>query len=205
MAATGVLILGGSGTGKSCSLRNFKNDDVSIINVSGKRLPFRGSDELKKMVVTDDYQDIIKLMANSSSRSIVIDDSQYIMANEYMKKALDKGFDKFTLIGRHFWDIIESLKRLPVDVIVYFLHHIDIDDNGNIKAKTQGRLIDNHICLEGMFSIVLRSFVDNGKYGFYTQNQGNDTVKSPMGMFDSLVIDNDLKNVDNCIREYYGI
>lgn len=156
-------------------------------------------------MVTDDYRHIINLLKTTKSKSVVIDDSQYIMANEFMRKANDKGFDKFTLIGRHFWDIVESLKSLPDDRIVYFLHHIDTDDNGYMRAKTQGKLIDNHICLEGMFGIVLRTFVNNGHYGFFTQNQGNDTVKTPMGMFQSLTIDNDLKAVDSTIRKYYGI
>lgn len=205
MGAIGVLVLGNSGTGKSASLRNFKNEDVSIINVTGKRLPFPGAKDLKKIVTTDDYATIIKMLRNASSRSIVIDDSQYIMADEFMNKANEKGFDKFTMIGKHFWDIVESLKQLPDDKIVYFLHHVDVDDNGNIKAKTQGKLLDNHICLEGLFGIVLRTVVDRGKYGFFTHNQGNDTVKSPMGMFESDIIDNDLKLVDNTIRQYYGL
>ena len=205
MAAIGVLVLGNSGTGKSTAMRNFTDSDVSVINVAGKRLPFPNAKNLKKIVVTDDYQKIIALLRQSQSKSIVIDDSQYIMANEFMRKSSEKGFDKFTLIGRHFWDIVESLKQLPDDKIVYFLHHLDTDDNGCMKAKTQGRLIDNHICLEGMFGIVLRTFVNNGHYGFFTQNQGNDTVKTPMGMFESVTIDNDLKMVDATIRKYYGI
>lgn len=205
MAAIGVLVLGNSGTGKSASLRNFNPDDISLINVSGKRLPFPGGKDFKRTVVTDDAVTIIKLLKSTKSKVVVIDDSQYIMANEFMRRSSEKGFEKFNLIGRHFWDIIQTLSSLPDDLVVYFLHHLDTDDNGCMKAKTQGRMIDSHICLEGLFGIVLRTVVQNGHYGFFTQNQGNDTTKTPIGMFKDIVIENDLAKVDAAIRQYYGI
>lgn len=203
MAGIPVLILGRSGTGKSASLRNFKSDEVSVINVNGKRFPFQS--KLERVVVTDNSQKIILGLKKSTSKVIVIDDSQYIMANEFMRNALCKGFDKYNLIAKNFWDIIYAVKDLPDDRTVYFLHHEETGDDGIVRAKTQGKMIDNHICLEGMFGIVLRTFVKDGVYGFTTQNDGQDTVKSPMGMFPEMEIDNDLYEVDKIIRKYYGL
>ena len=202
--AIGVLVLGRSGSGKTCSLRNFTNDDpISIINVNGKPFPFKN--DLKRVVMSDNPGEIIQAIQKTTSKVIVIDDSQYIMANMYMKNANVPGFQKFEVIGSSFWRLVESLKQLPADKIVYFLHHEETDEFGNIKAKTQGKMIDTHICLEGMFSIVIRATPNEGHYYFSTQNSGSDTVKTPMGMFDNALIDNDLKFVDAKIREYYGL
>ncbi len=202
--AIGVLVLGKSGSGKTCSLRNFTNDDpISVINVNGKPLPFKN--DLKRVVMTDNPGEIIKAIQKTASKIIVIDDSQYIMANMYMKNANVPGFQKFEVIGSSFWRLVESLKQMPADKIVYFLHHEETDEFGNIKAKTQGKMIDSHICLEGMFSIVIRATPIEGHYYFSTRNSGNDTVKTPMGMFNDALIDNDLKFVDQTIREYYSL
>lgn len=198
----GVLVLGKSGTGKSCSLRNFGADDVSIINVNGKPFPFKNN--FDKVFATDKANVIKAGLTKASTKTIIIDDSQYIMANEYMRRSNEKGFGKYEEIGRNFWDLVMSVRDLPEDVIVYFLHHEEIDEFGGVSAKTQGKMIDNHICLEGMFSIVLRSRCQDGHYYFQTHNGGNDTVKTPMGMFEADLIENDLKLVDSQIREYYG-
>ena len=199
--ATAVLILGESGTGKSASLRNFEPDEVGIINVSGKPLPFR---KKLPMVNTDDYGKIKAMLAKSKAKSIVIDDSQYLMVNAYMRQADIKGYDKFTTMAQNHWSLVNFVeKELPDDVIVYFLSHIDRDVNGNERAKTVGKMIDSAVTFEGMFSIVLKTKVADGKYSFTTHNSGFDTVKSPIGMFEDDEIPNDLKMVDITIRNYY--
>lgn len=198
----GVLIIGESGTGKSTSMRNFKPDEISIINVDGKTLPFRN--QFKKVIKTDKAADVLELMQKSSSKVIVIDDAQYIMANEYMRRARETGFNKFLEIGQNMFNIVDCVKALPDDVIVYFLWHSEVSADGAIKAKTIGKMLDEKITIEGKFTIVLRTSVEDGAYKFLTQNNGQDTVKSPMGMFDG-PIENDLKAVDNIIREYYGL
>lgn len=199
-----VLILGESGTGKSASLRNFtEKDKVAIINVNGKPLPFKNKLATMK---TDDYEEIKKTMLavqNKGYKRIVIDDSQYLMANEFMRRAKERGYDKFTEIAQNFWDLINSANALDDDVIIYFLSHIERDANGNEKIKTIGKMLDEKITVEGMFTIVLKTQVQDGHYGFATQNNGQDTVKSPIGLFDASVIDNDLKIVDTAIRNYY--
>lgn len=204
MAIT-VMILGESGTGKSASLRNFTKDDLAVVNVIGKPLPFRtkGFDSIS----SDDYGTICNFMNKTDKKSIVIDDAQYLMANEFMRRAKEKGYEKYTEIGQNFWNLVNyCAQKLPADTIVYFLQHVETSPDGStIKAKTIGKMIDEKITLEGMFSIVLRTNVNDGEYCFSTQNSGSDTVKSPVGMFDSDLIPNDLKMVDDHIRDYYEL
>nr|DAS45601.1 MAG TPA: AAA domain protein [Caudoviricetes sp.] len=197
-----VLILGESGTGKSASLRNFKPEDLKVINVANKPLPFKNKFE---SISTDDYRTIIKELKLNKKKVAVIDDAQYLMANEFMRRATERGFDKFTEIAQNFWTLVNTVKDLPADQVVYFLAHIERDANGNEKIKTIGKLLDEKITVEGMFTIVLKTNVTDGVYSFITQNSGHDTVKSPIGMFPSIVIDNDLKYVDEKIRNYYEI
>lgn len=201
-----VYILGRSGTGKSYSMRNFPKDKLAVVNIQGKPLPFRDSAEIKT-INTDDSTMIeseIKKFAKSY-KSIVVDDFQYLMANEFMRRAYEKGYDKFTEIGRHAWDIANVVTELPNDVIVYVMCHTDTDVEGTERLKTIGKLLDDKIFLEGMSTIVLKTFVSDGKYTFTTQNDGKDTVKSPADMFPAFAIDNDLWYVDQKIREYYGL
>lgn len=200
-----VLILGESGTGKSASMRNFKNDEVAVINVAGKPLPFKNKISCE---TTDDYRKIkghLEALTKQGCKSIVIDDAQYLMSNEFMRRAMERGYDKFTEIAQNFWLLVNSIKELPSDIIVYFLAHIERDQNGNEKIKTIGKLLDEKITVEGMFTIVLKTNVTDGVYSFLTQNSGHDTVKSPIGMFPSYAIDNDLKYVDEKIRNYYEL
>ncbi len=197
-----VLILGESGTGKSASLRNFDASEIKVINVEGKPLPFKNKFEVFS---SDNYVKILKEMQATDKPVIVIDDAQYLMANEFMRRATERGFDKFTEIAQNFWNLVNKVKELPKNQIVYFLAHIERDVNGNEKIKTIGKLLDEKITVEGMFTIVLKTNVNDGEYTFLTQNSGHDTVKSPIGMFKTFAIENDLKYVDDKIRNYYEI
>lgn len=200
-----VMILGESGTGKSASLRNFKPEEVQVINVAGKPLPFKNK---LPSQTTDSYgtiKGLLKHCGEQGFKTIVIDDSQYLMANEFMRRATERGYDKFTEIAQNMWELVNTVKSLPNDTIVYFLTHLERDQNGNEKVKTIGKLLDEKITLEGMFTIVLKTNVTDGQYSFLTQNSGHDTVKSPIGLFPSYAIDNDLKYVDEKIRNYYEI
>lgn len=200
--ATIVMIYGQSGTGKSASLRNFDPNEVGIINVSGKPLPFR-----KKLpyVTTDNYASIFRVLDQAKAKSIVIDDATYLMVDEFMRTSKVSGFQKFTDMAKNFFDLIEAARGLSDDRIVYFIGHSDTDANGNDKFKTIGKLLDEKVTLEGKFTIVLKTVVQDGKYLFQTHNSGQDTVKSPMGMFEDDYIENDLAAVDKIIREYYEI
>lgn len=198
----GVLILGESGTGKSTSLRNFKADELAIVNIAGKPLPFKNPG-YQVLNNTTDINKIISFIATSKAKTIVIDDCQYIMSFQYMRRIKENGWDKFNEIQSDFFNLIEIVKDLPSDVVVYFNSHIETKDDGRQKIKTIGKLLDEKITIEGMFTIVLKTYVSDGKYYFLTQNSGMDTVKSPMGMFSSYAIDNDLKYVDEKIRNFY--
>ena len=200
-----VYILGRSGTGKSYSMRNLDPAKFAVINVQGKWFPFKNASKIK-YVVTDDSDSIVKNIKGLATtyNIIVVDDFQYVMANEFMRRAMERGFDKFTEIGRHAWDIANCVRDLPAETIVYVMCHTDTDQEGLERLKTIGKLLDEKIVMEGMSTIVLKTNVSDGKYTFLTQNNGKDTTKSPAGMFPSYAIDNDLRYVDDKIRSYYG-
>ena len=211
------LILGQSGTGKTTSLRNLDPAHTLLIQAVKKPLPFRAVgwawfDKEKSptgnIFVTDQATQIIKLMKGTKRDVIVLDDFQYILANEFMRRVLDKetgnaAFAKYNEIAHSAWSILTAASQLADEKRVYILGHTQEDDNGRIKAKTIGKLLDEKITLEGLLTIVLRTAVINGQFLFTTQNNGLDTVKSPLGLFDTDQIDNDLAAVDAAIFSYY--
>jgi len=207
------IILGESGTGKTTSLRNMNPADTLLIQAIRKPLPFRAKGWAPYMkdtkegniIVTDKADRIGAVLRNIVKPVVIIDDWQYILANEFMERSEEKGFEKFTDIGRHAWDVIRAAMRGPGNQRVYILAHSTSDELGRTKIKTIGKLLDEKITVEGMVTICLRTQVAGGEYKFSTQNNGNDTVKSPMGMFDEQLIDNDLNAVDKAICSYYGI
>lgn len=196
-----VLLLGESGSGKSASLRNFGPEEVGIFNVASKPLPFR-----KKLKVANNatYNMITKSLSVPSLKTYVIDDSQYLLAFEFFDRAKETGYQKFTDIALNFRNLIQFvITQTPPDVIVYFLHHLERSDDGHTKAKTIGKMLDEKLTVEGLFSIVLMAQTDGKDHWFLTQNDGYNTVKAPMEMFADAKIDNDLKMVDQTIRSYY--
>jgi len=197
-----VLILGESGSGKSTSLRNFTENEVGIFNVAGKPLPFR-----KKLPKADNarYDTILKTLYKSNLKTYVIDDSQYLMAFEAFDRAKETGYGKFTDMALHFRNLIDFVVRnTPPDVIVYFLHHTEKADDGRLKAKTQGKMLDSQLTVEGLFSIVLLCVAEGPEHYFLTNSDGTNPAKSPMDMFEGKM-DNDLKLVDTTIREYWKL
>lgn len=211
-----VFILGESGSGKSTSLRNLNPQDCILIQSVRKPLPFRSSDwklwdnqtKTGSIVVTDNSQricDAIRFFPTIGKKIIIIDDYQYTMANEFMRRGHEKGFDKFTEIAKGAWDIVMAAQAANDDVIVYLLSHTQTDERGVTRCKTIGKLLDEKITLEGLFTIVFRTAKRDGQYVFLTQNDGFDTVKTPMGMFESDQIENDLNSVTNSIKSYYGV
>lgn len=200
-----ILILGDSGTGKSASLRNFKDDEILVVNSAGKSLPFKNHFETVTPRFDHLTDDILDALKKTMKKVVVVDDAQYIMSFQYMRRIKEAGWDKWNDIQGDFFNIIQMCDYLPEDTIVYFLSHIQRDEQGHEKIKTMGKMLDEKITIEGLFTTVLKTSVQDGKYYFITQNNGLDTVKSPMGMFDSYAIDNDLKYVDTKIRNYYEI
>lgn len=201
-----VLIMGESGTGKSTSLRNCDPAITAIVNPVGKPLPFRGKfDMLNNVTDSGEIGRWMHEQAKKGKKIIVIDDFQYILSIPYMNRIKEAGWDKWNDFGDNYFGIIDICHELPDDVIVYYLTHTETLDNGITTIKLIGKLLREKITIEGLFTIVLRTQVADGKYYFLTQNSGKDTVKSPLGMFGSYAIDNDLKYVDEKIRNYYQI
>ena len=201
-----ILIMGESGTGKSTSIRNCDSEITAIVNPVGKPLPFKGSKKfttLNGVTDADKICDFMRTQAKSGKKIIVVDDFQYILAIPFMNRIKESGWDKYNDFGSNYFNIIDVCKELPEDVCVYYLTHCETLDNGLVTVKLIGKLLREKITIEGLFTIVLRTGVSEGKYYFFTQNNGKDTVKSPMGMFDSFSIDNDLAYVDAKIRNYY--
>lgn len=199
-----VMILGASGSGKSTSLRNFPPDEIGIFNVASKPLPFRGGKDMK-VANGATYSGVTKSLEKNTCRAYAIDDSQYLMAFEMFDKAKEKGYNKFTDMAQNFYNLIQTIiNNTTPDTIVYFLHHTEEMTDGHLKAKTIGKMLDEKLTVEGLFSIVLYCYNSDQEHYFITQSDGTTTAKSPMEMF-PLKIDNDLKVVDTAIREYYGL
>lgn len=199
-----VLIIGESGSGKSTSLRNFKTNEVGIFNVASKPLPFKN--QLPK-VDHASYGMILGALSDGKRKlkTYVIDDSQFLLVFESFDRAKEAGYGKFTDFALNFYNLVRYIiEKTPDDCIVYFLHHTERTDDGRTKAKTIGKMLDNQLTVEGMFSIVLLCKTDGTRHYFETQSDGFTTAKSPMEMFDR-EIDNDLKAVDTRIREYWGL
>lgn len=197
------MVLGASGSGKSTSLRNFKADEIGIFNVASKPLPFRSN--LKK-VDKASYALITKVLKDNKLKCYAIDDSQFLMVFDEFNRAKEVGYQKFTDFALNFYNLVQTvINDTSPDTIVYFLHHTEQDEFGKIKAKTVGKMIDNKLTLEGMFSVVLLCGTDGKEHWFETQSDGVNTAKTPLDMFDSNRIDNDLKMVDRTIREYWNL
>lgn len=202
MKSVPVLIIGKSGSGKSASLRNFKKDEIAIANVLGKPLPFKSNLEAPKV---DDYATILRAVEHTDKKVIVIDDANYLITNEFMNKSTVKGFDKYNEMGNNFFNLINGIKNIEGGKTVYLIMHEDTDEDGNIKPKTIGKLLDDKVNIQGMFTICLRAMFDNGNYIFRLKTNGQDCVKTPIGLFEEEQIENDLKLIDKKIREYYEL
>ena len=214
-----VMIIGESGVGKTYAIKNLDPEKVGIFLCEKNRLPFRKpfpTYKVRNMMKEENGKQItyrqsaviqgvlLGRKSKDHKKIYVIDDSQYIMANEYFDRASEKGYDKFVDIGANFRNLVHMVNNeLPDDVIVYFLHHPETDSNtGRLKAKTIGKMLDEKLTLEGCFDIVLHARTDGSEHWFSTQSDGTDTAKSPEEMFEAK-IPNDLAFVDKTIREYY--
>ena len=208
-----VLIYGKSGSGKSRSLKGFSEDEIFLINVEGKRLPFKR--KFTYQIVTDSYETIIQkltgMAAKTKIKTVIIDDAGYLLTNNFMRGHAGgrKGaqvFDLYNDLADNFWGLFKFIKnKLPNDIIVYLIMHEDTNDNGMTKLKTIGKLLDDKACLEGMVTVCLRCMSEDGKHFFRTKTDGFDITKSPEDMFECDEIENDLKFVDDKIREYYEL
>lgn len=204
-----ILIYGKSGSGKSRSLKNFAEDEIFLVNVERKSLPFRK--KFKYIYSSDQADKIMGGLAKMPTKTAVIDDAGYILTNRFMRengvnRSGSAVFDTYNNIGRDFWGLLEFIKtKLAEDIIVYILMHDETDDYGNVKLKMMGKLLEQKVCVEGMVTICLRCIIEDDKHYFVTNSDGSDISKSPEDMFEENRIENDLKAVDTIIRKYYEI
>lgn len=216
---TPVLILGDSGAGKSYSLRNFTPDEVILLQCIPKMLPFRatgwklngkelpdGSVQRGNIIRFDAWDAVLdsinRMVLSKNRRVLVIDDFQVVMQHENMMRAYQTGYQKYTEMADHVWQIIMAATRLPDDFRVYFLAHTEESD-GKIRMKTTGKMLNEKLTPEGYFSIVLRAIKKDGKHVFLIKGDDNDTAKAPPDLFPGLTeMDNDLKAVDVAITEF---
>ena len=198
-----VLVLGKSGSGKSTSLRNFAPDEIGILNVLGKPLPFRGG-AVFEQIKRPNYAMVNSVLDRNTKRAYAIDDSTYLMANENFARAQESGYGKFTEMAQHFQQVIDHALGTDENTIVYLLHHTDENADGSEKVKTVGRMIDEKYCIEGACPVVIDCRVIDGEHVFVTKNDGMNLAKAPMGALPD-VMENDLRAVDTALREYWGM
>lgn len=205
--ATAVLIMGESGSGKSASLRNFAPNEISVFNVTSKPLPFKQGKTKIPKIDNATYTDIANALAKPNKRAYMIDDAGYLLSFEMFKRANETGYGKFTDMAKNFFDMLDFINtQLPSDIIVYITMHTEDDSEMHkVKVKTIGKMLDQNLKIEGLFSIVLRAVQTEDGYKFVTRDDMISTAKSPIGMWDEDMIDNDLKAVDTTIREYYDM
>jgi hypothetical protein len=224
--AQGILIIAESGSGKSTSIETLDPKSTFIINVANKPLPFKGWRKKYTIWTKDNPAGNMFEKSNPESieaalkyvnekrpeiKTIVVDDFQYMSSFEFFDKANEKGYEKFTQIGAHLARIARMPKDMREDLTIFFLTHAeeatDMEGKRRLKAKTIGKMVDEKLTLEGLFSIVLFGKVKKNKeqeirYVFETQTNGENTCKSPRGMFATLEIPNDLGFVKKAINDY---
>jgi hypothetical protein len=202
-----VFVYGKSGCGKSRSLKNFGEDEIFFVNVVGKPLPFRK--KFKYEFRNKDVNAIVAGLKAMPCKTAVIDDAGYLMTDQFMaghsqpKKGATT-FDLFNDIADVFYKLMSCIRDdLPDDVIVYILMHEISNDYGEVKLRTIGKLLDEKVCLEGMATIVIHAMSNGQRFWFSMQGNGADIAKAPEDMFQNKEIENDLKFVDDTIRNYY--
>ena len=198
-----VLVLGKSGSGKSTSLRNFKPEEIGILNILGKPLPFKGGAQFEQ-IRRPNYAMVNSVLDRNTKRAYAIDDSTYLMQNENFARAQESGYGKFTEMAQHFQQVIDHALGTDENTIVYLLHHTDENADGSEKVKTVGRMIDEKYCIEGACPVVIDCRVIDGEHVFVTKNDGTNLAKAPMGALPD-VMENDLRAVDTALREYWGM
>lgn len=211
MSSNLVIIIGESGMGKSSSIRSLDDSETFLINPLRKRLPFRCANycaEEKNYMETESYNEIIagiRIVNEDRAHvtSIVIDDFSFLMNIEFMNKCLETGFQKFTNMAKNVFDLMQACRGLREDLDVFLMCHTEQDHAGVLKPKTVGKMTADYVGIAERSAVVLHSRVVDEQYCFQTQHNGIHMAKTPMGMFDKLQIENDLKYVKEKMKTYY--
>lgn len=212
-----ILIIGESGSGKSTAIRTLPPEQTFVLNVIGKPLPFKGSKSSYHSLssdgldgnyyASDDPAQILRIIKLIQTKRLdikyfVLDDFGYTITNNFMRKAMQKGFDKFSEIGLNTFHILDAIQNLREDLFCFVMMHTEIDAHGKYKPKTVGKMIDQYVVIEGKFTHVYHSLVTDGQYRFLTNNDGQHMAKTPLDMHQDLFIENDLKFITDKIKEY---
>lgn len=197
-----VLILARSGTGKSTSLRNFKKGEAQALLCSGKELPF------KTEIVTyvpKGYAEVYAAIKQAKTPVVVLDDVNYLMSMEEMSMAQVKGYEKFSIMALNMYNVFKAIMDKDSDQIFYLLAHAaePTETDSQLRFKTTGKMLSEKVVLEGLTNIVIGADVEDGEFVFKVKTDGNG-IKTPIGMFDTPTVPNDLKEVDKTIRSYFA-
>lgn len=227
MAAETIAIVGESGTGKSTSLRNLNPEETFIISTTGKPLPFRAWKKkyipikIERKNVSGNYyisskwDQILKILQIIDKmmpqiKQVIIDDFQYVLSYEFVDRATEVGYAKFSELAQHAMEILRYSEKMREDCKMIFLTHSEnVGDNVNPKfvIKTVGKLLSEKVTLEGLFTYIFFTKVSEGdsgrmEYKLITNNDGTCVAKTSFGMFEDLEIDNDLNEIIHVIDAY---
>lgn len=196
-----TFVLGKTGTGKSTSLRNFtKKDGIGYVTVTGKPLPFKND---VPQYHAKNYPELMAVIRQSEAPIIVIDDFNYLMTYEEFSKAHIKGYEKFTEMAQNVERVVVSITSKETDQRFYILAHSENNDSGELRLKTTGKMVSDKLVPEGFTNHVVETAVVDGEFVFKVKTDGTG-IKTPMGMFESDTIPNDLKELDKTIKEFYS-
>jgi AAA domain len=214
-----ILIIGKPGSGKSSSLRNLDPKSTFLINVIGKSLPFKSykkdykpltgwNDKSGNRYASDKIENILKCIEvvnknRPEIKTLVIDDWQYILSHEFMRRAKERSYDKYNDMASNGWQSVMALKLSRPDLISVVMAHSELDSTGFARLKTVGKLLSEKMDFEGEFEMCLHTRVDDGMYVFQTQQDNEYMARTPMEMFDELLIPNDLSIVLNSVKSYF--
>jgi hypothetical protein len=212
--ATGILIIGNSGHGKSTSFRNLNPAETLIINSDKKPLPWRGwkkqySAENKNYIVCDDAHKIQGYLKHISEKMphikvAIIDTLNGAMLAQEMAERKTNSFDAWRDLATSIYGIMDMIGTLREDLTVICTAHsqTEMTDGGYqfTHMKTSGRKLEK-IVPESKFTVVLLARANEGKYVFEVHAK-NSTAKTPLGLFEEDEIENDIVLVLEKLKEY---
>lgn len=194
-----VLIISKSGTGKSSSMRNLTKEEAVVISASGKELPFRSELTLYSPKT---YTDVYAAIERAKTPIVVIDDANYLMTFEEMARSSETGYGKYTVMAKNMFNVFKNIIDKASDQTFYIMAHAD-EDSSDLRMKTSGKMLSEKIVLEGLANVLITNEVTaEGEFVFRVKTDGSG-VKTPLGMFESETIPNDLKLVNEAIVNYY--
>jgi len=197
-----VFILGDSGSGKSTSLRNLTDKDVNVISVTGKELPFKTNIEVYHPRT---YEHVILAVEKANKPIVVIDDANYLMSNFEFSTINEQGYGKFARNALGMVNVFNAIVNKESSQTFYVMAHVEQNEEGHLRFKTTGKMVSEKYNPAGVTNIVLEALYDDQSEAFVFRTKADGRgVKSPLGMFDTQFVPNDLKAIDKTIREFYG-